>query len=70
MEFTKKEKSLKNYKWYWTEKRKKGDLNKMETVLIILGIYATIMVYCGMMANWEIYRMMYPSDNNKKESEK
>jgi|7_EtaG_2_1085326.scaffolds.fasta_scaffold19480_6 succinate-acetate transporter protein len=46
----------------------KGDLNKMETVLIILGIYATIMVYCAMMANWEIYRMMYPSDNNKKEN--
>ena len=70
LEFTKKEKSLKNYKWYWTEKRKKGDLNKMETVLIILGIYGTIMVYCAMRANWEIYRMMYPSDNNKKESEK
>ena len=42
----------------------------METVLIILGIYGTIMVYCAMMANWEIYKMMYPSDDNKKESEK
>ena len=39
----------------------------METVLIILGIYATIMVYYGMMANWEIYKMMY-SDDNKKEN--
>ena len=42
----------------------------MEIALIILGIYGTIMVYCAMMANWEIYRMMYPSDDNKKESEK
>jgi len=42
----------------------------METVLIILGIYGTIMVYYAMMANWEIYKMMYPSDDNKKESEK
>ena len=41
----------------------------MEIALIILGIYATIMVYCAMMANWEIYKMMY-SDDNKKESEK
>ena len=41
----------------------------MEIALIILGIYGTIMVYCAMMANWEIYKMMY-SDDNKKESEK
>jgi len=41
----------------------------MEIALIILGVYATILVYCGMMANWEIYKMMY-SDDNKKESEK
>ena len=41
----------------------------METVLIILGVYATILVYCAMRANWEIYKMMY-SDDNKKESEK
>ena len=41
----------------------------MEIALIILGAYAIILVYCGMLANWEIYRMMYPSDDNKKESE-
>ena len=40
----------------------------MEIALIILGAYAIILVYCGMMANWEIYKMMY-SDDNKKESE-
>ena len=40
----------------------------MEIALIILGVYATIMVYCAMMANWEIYKMMYSSDDNKKEN--
>ena len=37
----------------------------MEIALIILGVYATIMVYCAMMANWEIYKMMYPSDDKE-----
>ena len=37
----------------------------MEIALIILGVYATIMVYCAMMANWEIYKMMYSNDNKK-----